>query len=165
MKDSDYIIIDTPELKALFAPKQATDEYLSSDNIWLPVYDDKLFGRESIHMGNKLSYRRLRSRAWLAIETSVGASHPCHWNALWLLHKDGTRRWAAKWSDGMIDNFTHWQPADAAPDPPSLDEEAFEKALKETKQLDSYGTWKDAFRKGFFAALGYTRGKVKERKE
>lgn len=110
MKDSDYIVIDTPELKALFAPKQATDEIeWNGSQIWEKVCNEEEFSQD-----RKAHYRRLRSRAWLKIADKP-VQFPCwaHNEAVYSrpVYCDKELPYHGTW--------TIWQPAPAAPDPPS----------------------------------------------
>lgn len=148
MKDSDYIII-TPELQALFAPRQNSDEVLQHSGAWMvPGGQNPIFIDE-------LTYRRLRSRAWLPIKDKP-VQYPC-----WFCNRladDESVVYASNAMDfqNYLSLFTDWQPAPSAPEPPTNpDEEAFLKWIDKT----AYGTHQ--FKDCWQAALNYERSKTK----
>lgn len=154
MKDSDYIIIDTPELKAMFAPKQATDEVNHNNEGWHGVTDDREWSTWTAS-----HYRRLRSRAWLPAK---GKTYPWDDAPLWLLHNNGSRRWVERWRIGMQGNFTHWQPAPSAPEPPTNPDEDWAQQWVEQEIVRTL-PWptKVIIKNAIKAALDYERSKVK----
>lgn len=118
----DYVIIADEKRRDLFGHIQHGDECLTAGE-WMSALN-----RESF---SSIPYRRHRSRAWLRIADKP-VEFPC-----WIKHKDDEDiRWFDKniWNGDCPFNygFTHWQPADPAPDAPiNPDEEAFEKMQKE----------------------------------
>lgn len=151
MKDSDYIIIDSTELKALFAPKQATDEMqLSGTDNWTSVVMERANDGFDIWI-----YRRLRSRAWIKI-----ADKPVQYPA-WLLYSDSSVAYFQSKISVEDIGITHWQPADAAPAPPSDGEsEHRHRALINHLEQDKHANG-SSFNEGWQAALAYERSKPK----
>lgn len=107
--DPDYVLINTGALKRIYAPKQATDQVSIHEEHW-----QKVLGVGVFDVSTDIVFRRPRHLAWLEI-----ANVPVQPNTpIWILHRDGTRRWAEYWIHGMEDNFISWQPAPSAPKPP-----------------------------------------------
>lgn len=112
--DPDYVLINTPELKRLYAPKQATDEFLNGQ--WMPVPDNETGFQH-------WEYRRPRHLAWLEI-AKVPVQYPA-----WILLGNGERFYADDPNDLSAKCAKSWQPAPSAPKPPVDDEKlAFARA-------------------------------------
>lgn len=140
--NDEWLVIDTPELKRLYAPMVPGDQY-RENMIW-----HECLGVAPFNPSHNVEYRRLRSKAWLAVK-DVPPQIPC-----WMADAHGYIRHCGKDHDNAGAwnlSWTHWQPAPKYPPPPQEDWQSdYEKWRDRTEAcFPKYA--KDAFKAGWEA--------------